>query len=134
MNLTSLFLDLHTGARTAVTVYFNQARDAEGRSRAWVRGYLPGDPLEVAFQVPLLDEEQSLPAEVVAEKMFELLNIGHEPEMVRRPDERAVAYRLAARRSLSVGDVLQVGDAFLAVARCGFTKVDEPAQAALTSL
>jgi hypothetical protein len=67
----------------------------------------------------------------VCNTVFELLNVGHEPEFTNGdPDIRAVAYRERENRSLSVGDIvtIQRGTAtqYYAVASRGFTTIAKP--------
>ena len=108
-----------------VNVYLNVARDALGRPTAFFDGYKTGAPLRHCFRLPLVDEELNLTPSALAEKVYHLLNIGDDPAF-GSPDERAVAYRLALLRSLSVGDVLEIQGHYLAVASMGFVSVDAP--------
>lgn len=67
----------------------------------------------------------------VCNTVYELLNIGHEPEFTSgKPDIRAVAYRERENRSLSIGDIvaIQRGETtrYYAVASAGFTVIDKP--------
>ena len=53
---------------------------------------------------------------------YELLNIGDDPEC-GTPDPQAVAYRQNGNRSLSVGDVLLLGDTAWSVDRSGWSPI-----------
>lgn len=114
-----------------VNVYLNVARDGLGRPTALFDGYKAGDPLRHCFRLPLVDEELNLSPSDLAEKVYHLLNIGDDPTF-GTPDERAVAYRLALLRSLSVGDVLEIQGQYLAVASMGFVSVDSPEREAIS--
>lgn len=61
----------------------------------------------------------------VCEELFELLNVGHDRDF-GMPDPRAVAYREKGYRSLSVGDIVQVGSVCYEVASVGFEIVPPP--------
>lgn len=114
-----------------VNVYLNVARDELDRPTALFDGYKAGDPLRHSFRLPLTDAEQELSPSTLAEKVYDLLNIGDDPTF-GTPDERAVAYRLALLRSLSVGDVLEIDGQYLAVAGMGFVSVDAPEREAIS--
>ncbi len=64
-------------------------------------------------------------------RMFELLNVGDDPTY-GQPDRRAVEYRMRRNRSLSVGDVIQIGKEgestpeFYTVSSFGFDRIDSP--------
>lgn len=115
-----------------VNVYLNVARDSLGRPAALFDGYKAGDPLRHCFRLPLVGAELRLSPTALAEKVYHLLNVGDDP-MFGTPDERAVAYRLANYRSLSVGDVLEIDGEHLAVASMGFVSVDVPAREAIST-
>lgn len=108
-----------------VIVYLNVARDGLGRPTAMRNGYRAGDPLRRCFRLPLAGAELDMPPEAIAEKVFHLLNVGDDPSM-GVPDERAIAFRMACMRSLSVGDVLEIEGEYLAVASCGFATIAAP--------
>lgn len=114
-----------TQATKFVIVYLNVARDGFGAPTGMRDGYKAGDELRMAFRLPLTDEESRTPAMKLAEKVYHLLNVGDDPAY-GTPDDRAVAYRMAMLRSLSVGDVIAIGDAYLAVASMGFRAIDAP--------
>ena len=59
----------------------------------------------------------------ILEQVFMLFNVGDDPAF-GTPDPRAVAYRGQQLRSLSVGDVVALDDAFYACARLGWQHLD----------
>lgn len=65
----------------------------------------------------------------VAEQAFFLFNVGDDPDFTNgQPDPRAVAYRKAGHRSLSVGDMVLVGETAVACGRFGWDIVALPDQ------
>jgi hypothetical protein len=82
-------------------------------------GYQPGHALVPVFQTEVPDGRD---AEGVAQRMYDAFNA--DPEFLG-PEDRALAadYRARRLRSLSVGDVVDIGGALLAVASCGFLPV-----------
>ncbi len=105
-----------------VTVYHNIARDDAGHHRGF-DGYQPGHRLVAVFtcDAGLLDGG---PPELlrIAEAAFCAFNA--DPEMLAGVQrELATRYRRRALRSLSVGDVLRVGDTVLACDPVGFREV-----------
>lgn len=112
---TSLPLDvaeylLWEVAGKVVRIYINE--DQTGRH--WF-GYLPGDPLVEAIEYVVRKNAEPY---VVAEAAFEEFNIG----MTRR----AQSYRTAGNRSLSMGDVIKVGDEWLACIVVGWESIEKP--------
>ena len=85
-------------------------------------GYRPGDAIVRVFETEAPDGQDP---HITAEEMF---TIGNAPEdyLSGRQLELATAYRARRLRSLSVGDVVAVGETPLAVARCGYTLVSGP--------
>ncbi|MEU7477060.1 hypothetical protein AB0A63_13820 [Lentzea sp. NPDC042327] len=63
-------------------------------------------------------------AEELAEEAFRLFNVGHDPAF-GEPDQRAVQYRAAGNRSLSIGDVVSVAERFHALTREGWFELAE---------
>ena len=57
--------------------------------------------------------------------IFDLLNIGDDESMVGVPDPRAVDYRRCGNRSLSVGDVVSLGNHFYACASTGWDELED---------
>jgi len=101
-----------------VTIWHNAARDGDGRPTGMLDGYQPGDQVVRVFTYQA-DPAGRAPEEI-AEEAFAICN-GHpgDPggeELARRYYEREL-------RSLSVGDVVAVGEAGLAVGRVGWTPV-----------
>ncbi len=109
-----------------VTVLHNARRDPEGRTLAMMDGYQPGDPL-----IPVADV--LVPSAGVGdwkEWIYWLLNVGDECD-----EPQALDYRARRNRSLSVGDVLMVDGAAVAVASLGFETVRvDPTQITRESL
>jgi hypothetical protein len=105
-----------------VTAWHNIATDNKGHLIGMLDGYTHGHPLVpvATWDAP----EVSVPL-VVLEEAYALLNIGDDPAF-GVPDERAVAYRARGNRSLSIGDVVQAGTTWAAVAVTGFTPIPEP--------
>lgn len=105
-----------------VTVYHNVARGPDDRYVNF-DGYRPGQPLVpvFAYDAGLLDggmEELLL----IAERAFEAFNA--DPDLLTgRMRDLATGYRARSLRSLSVGDVLRLGDTALACDRVGFREV-----------
>jgi hypothetical protein len=100
-----------------VTIWHNAARDSAGRPTGMLDGYQPGDPMVRVFTY------QATPAgspEEIAEDAFGICN-GHP----RDAHGEALARRYYERelRSLSVGDVVAVGEVPLAVGRAGWKPV-----------
>lgn len=57
----------------------------------------------------------------ICEEVFRLLNVGDDPTFNESgPDPRAVQYRMRGNRSLSVGDVIQIGVRWFACASSGW--------------
>lgn len=94
--------------------------EAPGAFRGWVRvfhnndaplsflyGYEKGQTVTEVDTFLEIDEQEDV---ALVSKVFDLFNIGHEPEF-GIPDERAEQYRKAGNRSLSVGDVVGLCDA-----------------------
>jgi hypothetical protein len=105
-------------ARITVTIWHNVAHDGEGRHSAMLDGYQPGDPMVRVFTY------QAHPAgrtpEEIADEAFDTFN-----DHPRDPDgaDLACAYYGRRLRSLSVGDVVVVGEVGLAVGRVGWAPV-----------
>jgi len=95
-----------------VTVYLNESRDH-------FYGYQPGDQLSAAatFELPpsLLDARDGQYA--MLELVFHELNVDNPTE------EWAQDYRARRNRSLSVGDVVLLGESAFAVAGSGWDNV-----------
>ena len=95
-----------------VSIWHNVARDQAGRHTAPLDGFTPGDPMVRVFTYQATPRGRS--PEAIAEDAFALAN-GHP-----RDDETARLSRLYYQRrlrSLSVGDIVCVGEVALAVGR-----------------
>jgi hypothetical protein len=105
-----------SAATVTVRAFHNVRTDEAGRLVGMLDGYTEGDPVVLVFTA-------ELPAgpsrEALAEAVYRLLNVGDDPEF-GQPDPRAVEYRKRRNRSLSVGDLVQVGPDYLAVDSFGF--------------
>lgn len=101
-----------------VSIWHNVARDPAGRHTAPLDGFTPGDPMVRVFthQAPA---DGRLP-EAIAEDAFAMAN-GHP----RDPGSAELSRQYYERRlrSLSVGDIVSVGEVPLAVGRAGWTLV-----------
>jgi hypothetical protein len=117
----------HDANVVRVTVWHNIATDVAGRAIAAMDGYQPGHPLTpvAGWDVPA----DTSPLAALAET-FAVLNVGDDPAF-GTPDPRAQQYRARHNRSLSIGDVVQIGDTWVAVAREGFTTIPAPQYFAL---
>ena len=110
-----------------VSVHHNIAPDIATRM---AYGYQPGQPLVHVFQTDISPGDGGTAADELAEWIWMACNIGHElgqPSLMRAV---ATAYRHCGLRSLSVGDVVAIGEgqdrAVLSVAGSGFAAVDGP--------
>jgi hypothetical protein len=103
-----------------VTVWHNVAFDDQGRHIAMLDGYRPGDPVVRVFAY---QASPGRPAEEIAEEAFAIFN-----DHPRDPEgaDLACAYYGRRLRSLSVGDIVAVGEVPLAVAKAGWTPVTGP--------
>jgi hypothetical protein len=104
-------------AKITVTIWHNVAFDGQGRHAAMLDGYQPGDPVVRVFAY---QADPGRPAEKIAEEAFAIFN-GHPGDAAGA--ELARAYYGRRLRSLSVGDAVTIGEAPLAVARAGWTRV-----------
>ncbi len=101
-----------------VTIWHNVARDQHDRPTGMLEGYHPGDPAVRVFTYQA-DLAGRAPEEI-AEEAFAICN-GH-PRDARGAD-LARRYYERELRSLSVGDVVVVGEVPLAVGRAGWSPV-----------
>jgi hypothetical protein len=105
-----------------VIVYHNVARGPDSR-RINFDGYKPGQPLVPVFRYDADPADSGLPGlQVIAEQAFEAFNLPAEL-LNPRQGELAARYRGRSLRSLSVGDVLRLGDTALACDPAGFREV-----------
>ena len=94
--------------------------------------YEPSHPMTVVFTTTI--DPGELDDVTLCEQVFMLLDIGHDPADVERPEEpdpRALAYRGAGNRGPMVGDAVAVTRAgaetiFYAVAGRGFEQITSP--------
>lgn len=89
-------------------------------------GYEPGDRLVEALQYAVnTDDDASLTdtaRELICEQAFKVCNL--DPEMLTGTERaHATQFRNRRNRSLSVGDVVMVGDVAMACMRMGFAQV-----------
>lgn len=101
-----------------ITIWHNVATDGHGRHTGMLDGYQPGNPMVRVFSYQA-DPVGRLP-EDIAEETFAICN-GHPrndcPEALTR------RYYHRELRSLSVGDVVAVGEAAFAVAGAGWKPI-----------
>ncbi|MDQ2816514.1 MAG: hypothetical protein M3Z75_32935, partial [Actinomycetota bacterium] len=107
-------------AGITVTVWHNVAFDDQGRHTAMLDGYQPGDPVVRVFAY---QASPGRPAEEIAEEAFAIFN-DHPGDAAGA--ELACAYYGRRLRSLSVGDLVGVGDIVLAVSPAGWDPVTGP--------
>ncbi|MBS2550480.1 hypothetical protein KGQ19_26775 [Catenulispora sp. NL8] len=82
--------------------------------------YAPGHRLHEVFT----DTAADVDPYDICDDVWTLLNVGDDPTF-GPPDPRAVDYRRRGHRSLSIGDVVAVGEQFFAVADGVFTRITE---------
>lgn len=92
------------------------------RRLAMVFGYECGDELMEVFLTS--GEVGNDPIET-CEEMFRVFNVGDDPTF-GRVDPRAEQYRGQGLRSLSVGDVIAIGEAYFACTPTGFEPITSP--------
>jgi hypothetical protein len=107
---------------TTVTIWHNLGTDSDGQGLGMLYGFRDGDVLAPVATYDCDDVATESAALDVAEEAFHVFNVGDDPDF-GIPDGRAVSYRGACNRSLSVGDVVQVGDIWLAVEGVGFRRL-----------
>lgn len=113
------------------TILHNVEEDEYGRRLGWARGYEPGDQMvEVFFYGDWGQNNQSEDpydkklVHAALNEAFELANILHEPDYADHPSHlTARAYRLRGVRSLSVGDMVALGDRKFVVKSFGWAEV-----------
>ena len=123
--MTSTPVTGHSG-QLHMRVYHNVARDAAGRPLGMLDGYAPDHPVALVAELhlPTTGDDLADVASTLA-TVFHLFNVGDDPEF-GTPDPRAVDYRLRGNRSLSVGDVVALGDQHFACARISWDPIDPP--------
>lgn len=105
-----------------VRAYLNTAEGSGGLPMGMMFGYEPDHGLMLVLDSTVLATADDI---AMCSRVFRLLNIGDDPEF-GPVDPRATNYRAAGRRSLSVGDVVQVGRQFYSVDRVGFSQIEAP--------
>lgn len=104
-----------------IRVLYNEQLDPMGRHEAWNRGYAPGDKMVEVLAFPL-----SIPSEitdaVLVDQLYDALNF-HPADWLARVSKQLAAVK---GRSMSVGDVLVIGDTARAVERFGWSEVATP--------
>jgi hypothetical protein len=99
-----------------VSIWHNVTRDAEGR-HAGFGGFTPGDQMVKVFTYDLLPGG-SRDLTAIAENAFAIGNGA--PGLDSRGAELAARYARRMLRSVSVGDMVVVGETALTVASAGF--------------
>ena len=115
-----------TARATLITTWHNVHQDEHGHLTAMIFGFTAGDPLVPVHQFSIANELVPDDRLDLCESIFRLFNVGDDPEY-GAPDEEAVTYRAQGNRSLSVGDVIQIGQHWFAVQYAGFAAVQAPA-------
>lgn len=87
-----------------------------------VDGYQPDDLLVPVFAGSVWADSERDACDVV----YRLLNIGDDPNF-GKPDGRAVAYRRAGNRSLSIGDAVRVNGQWFVCRAIGWVRVQDVA-------
>lgn len=97
-----------------VTIWHNVNRDVNGHPTFFFHGYQPGDAVTPAFTFTWPNDDEQ-----ITDYCFHVFNA---PEDYLDKDERKLAdrYRVNRLRSLSVGDVIQVGNKFWACKSVGW--------------
>jgi hypothetical protein len=101
-----------------VTVWHNVATDAQGRPAGMLHGYQPGHPVIRVFAYQA--DPAGCSPEAIAEEAFAICN-GHPRDA--GGEDLSRRYYQRELRSLSVGDIVSVGEVPLAVGRAGWTLV-----------
>lgn len=107
---------------TDVVIWHNIGTDYQGRNVGFSDGYRPGHPLVPVYQYECTTAGEP---EDVANDAFRVFNVGDDPAF-GKPDPGAQRYRALGNRSLSKGDVVQVGQTWLACASRGWDRVSAP--------
>jgi hypothetical protein len=109
-----------------IRVYHNVARDPAGRPLGMLDGYAPDHPVALVAELHLPTTGVApMDAASTLATVFRLFNVGDDPEF-GTPDPHAIEYRSRGNRSLSVGDVVAVGDRHFACARISWDPIDPP--------
>ncbi len=98
-----------------VTIWHNTEAE-DGRYVGMLDGYQVHHILTAVYR---WETDVDTRSEDFLPDVFRLFNVGHDPDF-GRPDIRAVEYRRNKNRSLSVGDVVQVGDQWFGLDKGGW--------------
>lgn len=117
-----------TTATITVSIYLNTTEDWAGRHIGMMDGFDPSHTFvkAISYDAELAGAVDKDKLMTIAERAFFLFNVGDDPSF-GTPDELAVEYRRNGHRSLSVGDLVLVGESCLAVGRFGWDIVALPA-------
>ncbi len=110
---------------TTVVIFHNIATDFAGRNLGMVEGYDVGHPLVPVFRCAASDLTESTDSNLICEAAFHVFNVGDDPAM-GQVSTAGVTYRRWKNRSLSVGDVVQIGDEFFSCQRQGWKVIPMP--------
>jgi hypothetical protein len=102
-------------SKLTISIWHNVARDAQGRHTGFLDGFTPGDEMVKVFTYEMESAGRSV--EEIAEQAFAMFN---DAPSGSEAAELARQYRARQLRSLSVGDIVTVGEAPLTVERFGF--------------
>lgn len=119
-----------TAVDAEVTVYLNTAVDGLGRHLGIIDGYRPSHTFERVLTYKVRTVPTVVGINAALEQVFFDLNVGDDPEFVANPKPEVLRYRrIEGRRSLSVGDVVELLGGRYAVARTGFQRIGDAATA-----
>jgi hypothetical protein len=90
---------------------------------ACLSGYRPEHTVSEVFTYDVASPRTETDVNALLSKAFHLFSVGDDPAH-GTPDERAVAYRRRRNRSLSVGDIVEVGGSFYACKSRGWSVLD----------
>lgn len=122
--------DTLTTIDAEVTVYLNTTVDEAGRHVAMIAGYQPGHTFERALTYKVRTVPTVAGINAALEQVYFDLNVGDDPAFVETPKPEVLRYRrIEGRRSLSVGDVVELLGGRYAVARSGFQRIGDAATA-----
>lgn len=105
-----------------VTIYLNTSTDEHGRSLGRMDGYQPTHTLTKAYQM-VADPFGTTDLDVLR-VVFDVFNVGDDPDFFNPPSPHAIEYRKAGNRSLSVGDVVVLDGRAYACARFGWDTIE----------
>ncbi len=104
-----------------LTIWHNVALDGQGHHTGMLEGYQPGDPGGPRLHLP--GRPAGCAPEEIAEEAFAICN-GHPRDA--RGEDLARRYYQRELRSLSVGDLVAVGEAALVCERAGWAPLRGP--------